>query len=172
MSKRQAKHVPPTGELRQSQLLTTFGPGSMVDLPNHAVLIGGLDHWQFAERKRIYEDRLERRLCDLLALEELTLYEPPVDNDDPTAPRSGVTVFLFPAWFLAQVEETYKAPDPRRPRVPSPPADPVGPTREGWLPESRPQDRPGRADSVRPSLCEGAHQRHRLVRLRPRDVHT
>ena len=122
MSKRQAKHVPPTGELRQSQLLTTFGPGSMVDLPNHAVLIGGLDHWRFAERKRIYEDRLERRLCDLLALEELTLYEPPVDNDDPTAPRSGVTVFLFPAWFLAQVEETYKAPDGRvyraRPLIP------------------------------------------------------
>ena len=41
MSKRQAKHVPPTGELRQSQLLTTFGPGSMVDLPNHAVLNRG-----------------------------------------------------------------------------------------------------------------------------------
>ena len=122
MSKRQAKHVPPTGELRQSQLLTTFGPGSMVDLPNQAVLIGGLDHWRFAERKRIYEDRLERRLCDLLTLEELTLYEPPVDNDDPTAPRSGVTAFLFPAWFLAQVEETYKAPDGRlyraRPLIP------------------------------------------------------
>ena len=122
MSKRGAKHVPPTGELRQSQLLTTFGPGSMVDLPNQAVLIGGLDHWQFAERKRIYEDRLERRLRDLLTLEELTLYEPPVDNDDPTAPRSGVTAFLFPAWFLAQVEETYKAPDGRlyraRPLIP------------------------------------------------------
>ena len=122
MSRQQARHVPPTGELRQSQLLTTFGPGSMVDLPNHAVLIGGLDHWTFAERKRIYEDRLERRLCDLLALEELTLYEPPVDNDDPTAPRSGVTVFLFPAWFLAQVEETYRAPDGRvyraRPLIP------------------------------------------------------
>ena len=122
MSKRQAKQVPPTGELRQSQLLTTFGPGSMVDLPNEAVLIGGLDHWQFAERKRIYEDRLERRLCDLLTLDELTLYEPPIDNGDPTAPRSGVTAFLFPAWFLAQVEETYKAPDGRvyraRPLIP------------------------------------------------------
>ena len=122
MSKRQARQVPPTGELRQSQLLTTFGPGSMVDLPNEAVLIGGLDHWQFAERKRIYEDRLERRLCDLLTLDELTLYEPPTDNGDPTAPRSGVTAFLFPAWFLAQVEETYKAPDGRvyrtRPLIP------------------------------------------------------
>jgi len=28
----------------------------MVDLPDHAVLIGGLDHWQFAERRRVFED--------------------------------------------------------------------------------------------------------------------
>ena len=111
MSKSRGKRIPPTGELRQSQLLRTFGPGSMVDLPDHAVLIGGLDHWQFAERKRVFEERLEGRLRDMLSLDELTLYEPPVENDDPTAPRSGVTAFLFPAWFLAQVEETYEAPD-------------------------------------------------------------
>ena len=91
MSKRRRKHIPPTGELRMSQLLTTFGPGSMVDLPNYAVLIGGLDHWQFAEKKRIYEERLEGRLRELLSLDELALYEPPTDNGDPTAPRSGVT---------------------------------------------------------------------------------
>ena len=117
-----AKNIPPTGELRQSQLLTTFGPGSMVDLPNHAVLIGGLDHWQFAERRRVYEDRLEGYLRKLLSLDELTLYEPPVDNGDAMAPRSGVTAFLFPAWFLAQVDETYTAPDGRvyrtRPLIP------------------------------------------------------
>ena len=29
----------PQGEIRQSQLVTTFGPGSMVDLPNHSVLV-------------------------------------------------------------------------------------------------------------------------------------
>lgn len=120
--KQQRKNIPPTGELRQSQVLTTFGPGSMVDLPNHAVLIGGLDHWQFAERKRIFEERLEGRLRELLNLDELALYEPPVDNSDPNAPRSGMTAFLFPAWFLAQVDETYKAPDGRlyrtRPLIP------------------------------------------------------
>ena len=105
--------VPPTGELRQSQLITTFGPGSMVDLPNQAVLIGGLDHWQFAERKRVFEERLENRIRDLLSLDELALYEPPVDTGEPGAPRSGVTAFLFPAWFLAQVDETFEGPDER-----------------------------------------------------------
>jgi hypothetical protein len=27
----------PHGQIRQSQLITSFGPGSMVDLPNHSV---------------------------------------------------------------------------------------------------------------------------------------
>ncbi len=35
----------PHAQMRQSQLITTFGPGAMVDLPNHAVLIGGLEFW-------------------------------------------------------------------------------------------------------------------------------
>ena len=35
----------PHGQIRQSQLITSFGPGSMMDLPNHSVLIGGLDFW-------------------------------------------------------------------------------------------------------------------------------
>ena len=41
--KRKAK---PSGELRQSQVLTTFGPGSMVDLPNRSVVISGLTYWK------------------------------------------------------------------------------------------------------------------------------
>ncbi|MDF5729101.1 MAG: hypothetical protein PUP92_14000 [Rhizonema sp. PD38] len=39
------KKCPPSGEIRQSQILSTFGPGSMVDLPEHSILIGGLNHW-------------------------------------------------------------------------------------------------------------------------------
>ena len=35
----------PHGQIRQSQLITSFGPGSMMDLPNHSVLVGGLDFW-------------------------------------------------------------------------------------------------------------------------------
>ena len=110
--KKGTKRVPPTGELRQSQLLTTFGPGSMVDLPNHAVLIGGLEHWR-GDRKRIYEERLEARVCEQLGLDEVALYAPPVDDQDRWSARSGITAFQFPAWFLAQVEQTHKEPDGR-----------------------------------------------------------
>lgn len=102
--------VPPAGELRQSQLITTFGPGAMVDLPDHSVVIGGLDHWSFSgERRRIFEDRLETRLRTMLALKELALYAPPVAEDgDEGRGRSGVTAFMFPAWFVAQAETSYR----------------------------------------------------------------
>ncbi len=43
MSKKRTKK--PHGQLRQSQVVSTFGPGSLVDLPNYSVLIGGLDSW-------------------------------------------------------------------------------------------------------------------------------
>lgn len=110
--KKGKKRVPPAGELRQSQVLTTFGPGAMVDLPEHAVLISGLEHWR-GERKRIFEERLEERVRDLLDLEEVALYAPPVDDGDLKGPRSGITAFQFPSWFLAQIKETYQAPDGR-----------------------------------------------------------
>ena len=35
----------PHGSLRRSQVVTTFGPGALMDLPTQGVLIAGLDHW-------------------------------------------------------------------------------------------------------------------------------
>jgi hypothetical protein len=102
--------VPPTGELRQSQVLTTFGPGSMVDLPNHSVLIAGLDYWK-GDKKPIYEPRLQAWLGDRLKVPDLKFFAPPVDSGDVTAARTGIDAFQFPIWFLGQVEETWKAPD-------------------------------------------------------------
>jgi hypothetical protein len=37
---------PPDGRVRQSQVVSTFGPGSMLDLVDDAVLVGGLDFWR------------------------------------------------------------------------------------------------------------------------------
>lgn len=95
---------PPSGEIRQSQVVTTFGPGSMVDLPNHSVVIGGLDHWH-GDKKLIREERLERYICEQLDLEEVKMYTPPVDEQIPGGARTGITVFTFPLWFVAQVRD-------------------------------------------------------------------
>ena len=67
------------GELRQGQVLSTFGPGSMVDLPDISVLIGGLELWKFerAGRRRIYEPRLEQRIGELRGVPEVPLFARP-----------------------------------------------------------------------------------------------
>ena len=61
MAKRSWKGKP-DGELRQSQVVTTFGPGAMVDFPDHSVVIGGLDFW-YGNKRRIREERLEQMIC-------------------------------------------------------------------------------------------------------------
>ena len=93
----------PHGQIRQSQLLTSFGPGSMLDLPNHSVLVGGLDAWSTGGDE-IIEPRLVDKLKQLFdpPLQVLKLYSPPPDLDDPTAPQTGVTAWQFPEWFITQ----------------------------------------------------------------------
>lgn len=93
----------PHGQIRQSQLLTSFGPGSMLDLPNHSVLVGGLDCWSLGGDE-IIEPRLVEKLKDLFdpPLQSLKLISPPPDLEDPTAPQTGITAWQFPEWFITQ----------------------------------------------------------------------
>lgn len=91
----------PHGQLRHSQVVTTFGPGSLVDLPTQSAIVGGLEHW-FQVSEEIHEPRLIEKLKRLLNLPALKLFAPPPDNDDPTAPRTGLTAWQFPEWFITQ----------------------------------------------------------------------
>lgn len=94
----------PHGTIRQSQLITTFGPGATVDLPDHGVIIGGLEFWH-GDKQAIQEDRLVAKLEALVGVNGLKLYAPPIETDDPTAPLRGITAFQFPEWFVAQFED-------------------------------------------------------------------
>ena len=91
----------PHGQIRQSQLITTFGPGSMIDLPNYSVLVAGLEYWS-PGGEQILEPRLTEKLCHLLSVPTLQLRTPPPDQEDPTAPPTGVTAWQFPEWFVTQ----------------------------------------------------------------------
>lgn len=91
--------------LRQSQVVTTFGPGSLVDLPRQSVIIGGLDDWRMAGRVRIHEPRLEAKLRILLNLPSLELYAPPVYDEDAIQQGSAspyVAARVFPRWYVTQ----------------------------------------------------------------------
>lgn len=107
----------PHGQIRQSQVVTTFGPGSLLDLPRHSVLVSGLDYWQAGDE--IGEPRLVEKLKRLLNLPQLRLYAPPPDDTSPGAAPTGIRVWQFPEWFIAQeVKEETRRPGVRsRPLV-------------------------------------------------------
>jgi Domain of unknown function (DUF1998) len=96
----------PRGQIRHSQVVTTFGPGSLLDLPKHSVIIGGLDHWSRVNEE-VHEPRLVEKIKRLLDMPSLKLYSPPPDNTDSAAPITGITAWQFPEWFITQdVERT------------------------------------------------------------------
>ncbi len=96
--------IQPQGQIRQSQIVTTFGPGAMVDLPDFAVIVGGLDNWSGYRDRQIFEDRLATKVKALLRVESIDFFAPPADADDPNAPITGITAWQFPEWFVAQFE--------------------------------------------------------------------
>lgn len=109
-----------SGELRQSQLISTFGPGAMLDLPNQSVLVGGLDYWR-GEMRCIYEERLRAKVCEYLEKTEIDLRQPPIADSSIEKPTAGISVFVFPCWFLAQTEDIYETGGQRyrsRPLIP------------------------------------------------------
>lgn len=50
------------GDVRPSQVITTFGPGAIVDLQTLSVIVSGIDTWSPQEELVIREPRLERAL--------------------------------------------------------------------------------------------------------------
>jgi hypothetical protein len=96
---------------RRSQLITTFGPGAMVDLPTRSVLIGGLDRWRMPTGSYDEIDEpslarlLERWLREQGRLDEgetIRLLTPPVDEGDDRGNPPGVDVTIFPTWFVCE----------------------------------------------------------------------
>jgi hypothetical protein len=84
------RHPPVFGELRPSQIVTTFGPGSVVDLQRVSVVMAGTDFWT-TDRDQLID---EPRLRSLLRVSRF--YRPSVRSDGGGA---GVPAFLFPRYL-------------------------------------------------------------------------
>lgn len=98
------QHPPPDGRVRQSQALTTYGPGAMVDLLHDAVLVGGLDFWSTRGAHRFDEPRLRQRLQQkFLELRSEKPFMAPPEGDEREPSRAcGIGVLEFPSWFVCQ----------------------------------------------------------------------
>lgn len=87
--------------LRQSQLITTYGPGAMIDLPDHSVMISGLGDWSYQGRERIEEMRLVAKLKRILGVSSLSLWTPP-HHEEGRGRSSPVRARIFPSWFIVK----------------------------------------------------------------------
>lgn len=96
------------GELRPSQILMSFGVGSLVDLPNLSVLVMGLEDWPIANSTEIGEERLLASVQKVLGGQVKRLLTPPrgpetvggQTNWFDDAHTIGVPVAPFPRWLV------------------------------------------------------------------------
>ncbi|MGE9010699.1 DrmB family protein [Leptospira interrogans] len=94
----------PVGEVRPSQLLWTYGPGALVDLPSLSVVTLAIDRWDVNRCQPIEEARLLAAVRRELGQQVESLRMPPFQTSEAIDPFSaesyiGVPVRPFPRWL-------------------------------------------------------------------------
>ncbi len=79
------------GELRPSQIITTFGPGAVIDQPTASLILAGTDYWSPGDDQRIDEPRLRAML------RVRNLYRPRIRSDKG---MEDVPAFIFPRYLV------------------------------------------------------------------------
>lgn len=80
------------GDVRPSQVITTFGPGAIVDLQTLSVIVAGIDGWSPDEDRVIHEPRLQR------ALKVKRFFSAEPASGNYFTKRGTVPTFLFPRY--------------------------------------------------------------------------
>src|SRR5205809_5674094 len=96
------------GELRPSQVLFTYGVGSIVDLPFISTMVMGLDDWENPYPVQVGEERLLQAVRTILGHQVSRLLAPPEAPEPVAGPPNpfddnatvGVPVAAFPRWML------------------------------------------------------------------------
>lgn len=93
------------GQLRASQILFTYGIGSIADLLNLSVMIMGMEEWDTSYMKEIREDRLLIEVRNELNTSVKKLLSPPLNlnndnNNNSWEEKIGVPVAPFPSWMV------------------------------------------------------------------------
>ena len=92
------------GQVRPSQLLWTYGPGALIDLPNLSAITMGLDRWDKDRCPSVEEERLLAAVRRVLGPQVTHLRIPPYMADEGVDPMSaeaniGTPVRPFPRWL-------------------------------------------------------------------------
>lgn len=94
----------PIGQVRPSQLLWTYGPGALIDMPSLSVVTLGIDRWEKSRCQPIEEARLLAAVRKELGPQVESLRVPPFQKSDDIDVWSaeayiGVPVRPFPRWL-------------------------------------------------------------------------
>lgn len=83
------RSFPRRGSVRRSQMITTYGVGSLIAVDNESFIVCGTDSWNVNDAPRIDEHRLAQNLG-------VKYFRLPPASDDTS--RDGVRVRRFPLW--------------------------------------------------------------------------
>ena len=100
-----------TGQIRRSQVITTYGPGALIDLPRDSAVVAGIDGWG-SSLERLDEPRVQQALARMTGVQSPELRVPP--TPDPaefwSASPRGIDAFRFPEWFVVQEAPSWAKP--------------------------------------------------------------
>ena len=111
-------------DVRRSAIVLTGGPGSLLDVPDAAALVMGLEYWVGEQVERpdgsmhrahpnagpvIHAPELAMALARRLDVKSVELRYPPKRSDTDPRDEAGIFTRRYPTWFLAHV-------DPAKPR--------------------------------------------------------
>ncbi|EKO3404693.1 DUF1998 domain-containing protein [Vibrio fluvialis] len=102
--KKTISNITPVGDVRPSQLLWTYGPGALIDMPSLSVVTQGIDRWDKDRCPPITEARLLSAVKKVLGQQVESMRMPPFPNKESSDPfsaeaRVGVPVRPFPRWL-------------------------------------------------------------------------
>ena len=86
------------GRLRKTQLVTTFGSGAIVDMPDYSVVIAGTNYWK-SFSPTLHEPNLEKML------KVSHFKEPFVSESQDNDPQPDVPAFRFPYYHFCPDED-------------------------------------------------------------------
>jgi hypothetical protein len=91
------------GQIRRGQVITTYGPGALIDLPRHSAIVAGLETWpRTFDLVEILEPRLAAKLQVMTGVVAPQLFAPPPDSNNPREPARGIGAWRFPEWFVVR----------------------------------------------------------------------
>lgn len=86
-------------KIRLSQLITTYGPGGIVDFPDQPLMVADVKLWENNDTIDIHDERLEK----ILNVDKFKIYK-----DDSEKNIKGIPFVRFPRWYYCPNCKTFK----------------------------------------------------------------